>query len=434
VSGLVLPANDGGPKTHLKVHILIATLYLPWPLIEGGRVAQYRTFAALRDACTFTLVVPVHSLEEEIDAKKFAGMFSNVKVRPVRWSPVVPPTLRTRAGSFASKLSSKISPPRKPDKTIPYYPFYCLSPDFVTAVEEELAKGCDIFQVEFADMLTLGPLMTKRVPSIFVHHQLHFVYARRFLEANAGGSVKARYITERMIREEEAYLNTFDSVIVFSEVDRTSLKGQCPALEINVSPFPSPEDPVLTALPFDKPARHFVFVASESHRPNADGLSWFMKNAWPEIKRRLPEASIEVIGKWSQKAQSHLPNHEDIHFLGFIPNLAKSLQNKIMIVPVWVGSGIRTKILAAWSSWCPVVTTTIGVEGLPGQAGEHFIVADDAPAFASACIELAQNVNQQNRIATNGLNLVQNHYSLAAVRKMRLDIYEKLLAKRRLTE
>ena len=100
-----------------------------------------------------------------------------------------------------------------------------------------------------------------------------------------------------------------------------------------------------------------------------------------------------------------------------------------MIVPVWVGSGIRTKILAAWSAGCPVVTTSVGVEGLPGKSGEHFIAADDAPAFASACVELSQNLIKLNRIAANGLELVQKHYSLAAVRQARLEIYERLLNK-----
>jgi glycosyltransferase involved in cell wall biosynthesis len=340
---------------------------------------------------------------------------------------------------MAGRLSRAVFPPpnalpsltpvQTPCEAGPWYPFGCLNPDFVAAVEKHFNKGCDIFQAEFADMLTLGPLMAGRVLTLFVHHQLHFVYARRFLEANKASDANARYLTERMIREESAYLNTFDSVIVFSDVDQGALKCFCPSLEINASPFPSPEEPLPVAVPFDRATKHFVFVASESHRPNTDGLSWFMKNVWPTIKERLPDAVIEVIGKWSQSARSSLPNHEDIWFAGFVPELGKALQNKIMIVPVWVGSGIRTKILAAWSSSCPVVTTTVGMEGLHGQSGEHFIVADDAPAFAAACIGLSEDVDKMNRIAANGLELVQRHYSLAAVRKARLGIYHMLLAK-----
>jgi glycosyltransferase involved in cell wall biosynthesis len=145
----------------------------------------------------------------------------------------------------------------------------------------------------------------------------------------------------------------------------------------------------------------------------------------------MPDAIIEVIGKWSHPAQTSLPNHGDIRFAGFVPRLLESLQNKIMIVPVWVGSGIRTKILAAWSASCPLVTTTVGVEGLPGRSGEHFIVADDAPAFANACVELSSDMGKLNRMVANGLDLVQKHYSLEAVRKTRLEVYDKLLAAHR---
>jgi glycosyltransferase involved in cell wall biosynthesis len=153
-----------------------------------------------------------------------------------------------------------------------------------------------------------------------------------------------------------------------------------------------------------------------------------MKEVWPAVKNDLPDASIEVIGKWSLEAQSRVPNHEEIRFVGFVPELGKALQNKIMIVPVWIASGIRTKILAAWGASCPVVTTTVGMEGLPGQADEHFVVADDVQAFAAACIELSQNIRKSNRMAANGLDLVQQHYSLEAVREKRLETYETFLA------
>jgi glycosyltransferase involved in cell wall biosynthesis len=411
------------------MHILIASPYLPWPLVEGGRVAQYRTFEAMRDVCTFTLVAPVRGAHGMADARSFAKMFPNVRVEAIPSGDSYGSPRPALAHRAADKLLRRISPP-KPLEMAPWYPFERLSPHYVTALERQLAQGCDILQAEFAEMLSLGPFVTGRAPSIFVHHQLHFVYARRYLEANGEGGAYAQYVTQRMIQEEAAYLNTFDSVIVFSDVDRGVLKNFCPTLDVSVSPFPSPEDPAPTAIPFDKPATRFVFVASESHRPNYEGLRWFMKEVWPAVKSALPDSSMDVIGKWSHAAQTSLPNYEDISFSGFVPDLRKSLQNKIMIVPVWVGSGIRTKILAAWSASCPVITTTIGVEGLPGQSGDHFIIADEASAFARVCVELSQNVSKLNRIAANGLDLVQKRYSLEAVRKTRLDVYEKLLAAR----
>jgi glycosyltransferase involved in cell wall biosynthesis len=417
------------------MHILIASPYLPWPLIDGGRVAQYRTFEALRDVCTFTLVVPVPNAEEEVNARDFGKIFPHVRVETVPCFRPQPPLIERAVRKlvrqvFAAPNGSSAASGQKTE-ALPFYPFECLSADFVAMVEKQFARGCDIFQAEFAEMMSLGPLMAGRVPTVFVHLQLHFVYARRFMEAN-GNRGYGRYLTERMAREEAAFLKAFDSVIVLSEVDREALANFCPELQVQASPCPSPEEVPAKPRSFTGVAKRFVFVASESHKPNVDGLQWFMKDVWPGIKRQLPGAAIEVIGKWSPTAQMNLANHEDVVFAGFVPELTKALENKIMVVPVWIGSGIRTKILAAWSSSCPVVTTTIGVEGLPGQAGEHFIVADEAAGFASACVDLAENVTKLNRIAANALELVQNNYSLAAVRRTRMEIYERLLAAREL--
>ena len=419
--------------------VLIASPYLPWPLTEGGRTAQYRTFEALQGACTFTLVVPMNSLQEEADAKTFAGMFSNVTLETVRCfqiprTPSWGTRWRNKTRNFlknnfsAARLPPGTQTAPAPDNAGPHYPFNNLHPDFVAAVAKHLDKGCDIFQAEFAGMMSLGPLMAGRVPTLLVHHQLHFVYARRFLQATNAANANARYLTEKMTREETDYLKTFDAAIVFSETDRQALTKFCPQLAVNVSPFPSPEEPMPVALTFDRPVKQFVFVASQTHHPNVAGLRWFMQNVWPAIQRQLPDTTIEVLGHWSPATQTSVPNHKDIRFAGFVDDLKSALRNKIMIVPVWIGSGIRTKILTAWSASCPVVATTIGAEGLPGRSGEHFLIADDAPAFAGACIKLSQNLEMLNRMAANGLDFVKRNYSLAAVRKTRLEIYNQLLA------
>lgn len=402
-------------------------------------MAQYRTFEALRDSCTFTLVVPVNSPEELVNAAHFAECFPNITVEAVRcFDEAVVPTFREWITGTARRLFRAVFPrPSGPlshrervalTDSGPFYPFYSLDPAVVEAVEKHLNKGCDIFQAEFADMLTLGPLIEGRLPSVFVHHQLHFVYAQRFLDANAKSDASANYLVRRMFCEERSYLAAFDSVVVFSDADREALRQLGPHLGCHVSPFPIPEEPSAFAQRFTAPVACFVFVASDSHRPNVAGLNWFMKTVWPTIKRRLPDAIIEVIGKWSPASQTSLINYKEIRFVGFVPDLADALQGKIMIVPLWIGSGIRTKILAAWSVCCPVVTTTVGAEGLPGRSGDHFLVVDDAHEFASACVALSRNLEQLNHLAAEGLRLVKASYSLVSVRERRLQIYNELLA------
>jgi glycosyltransferase involved in cell wall biosynthesis len=322
--------------------------------------------------------------------------------------------------------SSETSSP-SPDP-LPYYPFHNLHPDFVKAVDEELDKGYDIFQAEFCEMLSLGPIVGDRAKKLFIHHQLHFIYAERFLNNLQKPSANAIYLTERIKLEEKAFLQKCDAVVTFSEIDAALLREFCPGLSVDVSPFPAPENP-------DKQNRdvlgeicEFVFIASEVHSPNTMGLRWFMEEVWGKIKSNLPNIRISVVGHWSKKAQSEIPNYSAIDFQGFVPSLQTALQHKIMIVPIWIGSGIRTKILAAWSCGTPVVSTTIGAEGLHGDAGKHFLIADDPNEFAQACLQLAVNVEKRNSLIRNGLENLQQHYSLDAVKDRRLEIYQKLVS------
>lgn len=428
-----------------RSHVLVASPYLPWPLLEGGKVAQYRTFEALRNVCRFTLVVPLYWPGEEEYARQFAEKFPNIKLVPVRYYQPRPVVKRSLARRVLGRLRRELGRAKRALKpargvakpaaqnhagsTEPWYPFNHLQPAFIAAVEAELALGCDLFQAEFAEMLPLGALVSGRVPAIFVHHQVHFIYVNRFLAAGGPVTPQARFLAARMRSEEEAYLKGFDATIVFSETDRKAVLEMCPDRTVAVSPFPCPEDPLAEPLPQLAGVHHFVFVGSESHRPNVDGLRWFMESVWPLLQQQLPGAVIEVVGYWSPAAQQRLPQHQQVQFAGFVKDLRPALKNKIMVVPIWVGSGIRTKILGAWASSCPVVTTTVGAEGLPGQGGKDYLVADDAASFARACLELAHSPAKWTALAAGGLALVKHDYSLPAVREAREALYEEVLAR-----
>ena len=421
------------------MRILIATPYLPWPLHEGGRVAQYRTLEALQDSCDFTLLFPASSKEQEDDANVFATKLPMVKVRPVRcYEPkeLPPPklTFRSRVVAILRKMFPGPSVQQQPSRTdtsvppvdlLPYYPFHNLSPNFVKAVDEELDKGYDIFQAEFCEMLSLGPIVGDRAKKLFIHHQLHFIYAERLLKSLHKPSAQARYLADRMRLEEKVFLDCFDIAVVFSDTDADLLRGFSPRLQVEVSPFPSPDSsyhPSETV----QDCEAFVLLSSDYH-PNIDGFIWFMEKVWPLIKAQRPGSSIEVVGKWSEENQKKIPNFTEVGFLGYVEEISTALKNKVMVVPLKVGSGIRTKILAAWSVGCPVVSTRVGAEGLCGKNGEDYILADDAESFAEACLSLAADPQKRRAITSAAAKTVYGNYSLKAVGQKRLRIYHDLI-------
>lgn len=424
------------------MHVVVATPYIPWPLSEGGRVAQFETLVALKKHCTFTVIVRINNRQDEENVRIFSERCPHVTVRSVRRTAEPSDKLYNHWTRLLRKLvnfgrrCSKIVNPQigLHAKAVfaPHYPFRNLDVEFIAAVEEELAKGCDLFQAEFAEMMTLGPTLKGRVPCIFIHHQLHFVYTERFLMEGRNYSVDAQYLGAKMACEEEAYLSQFDTVVVFSEVDRDKVSRICPKIDIAVSPFPSPEAICTGKYIFEQPTHEFVFIGSSNHGPNVDGLCWFLEEAWWMIRSKMPGAILNIVGVWTEATRSRLPKVEGVQFLGFVQDLPSCLKGRITIVPLWVGSGLRTKIMAAWSTYSPVVTTTIGVEGLPGESKVNCLIADSPVDFSDACLRLAGDPELLNRIAAGGGEIVRQQFSREAVCEQRLNVYNRTINRQRI--
>jgi glycosyltransferase involved in cell wall biosynthesis len=424
------------------MHIVVATANLPWPATDGGKISQFRTLESLEKDCRFTIIVPVHGDSQLEEARRFEKALRNVTVIPIQSS--TPRTgfkrvalsagrrLYRIAGSVKSAITSVKAESRNvptqshPIEEVPYYPFSCLSPIFVNTVVNEISKGCDIFQAELLEMASLGLVVPKSVPKIFIHQQIHHVYCDRIKSLSKSPSAYLQYLVSRMRYEEQLFLEPFDGVVTFSKVDLDFIKPLLPKSQLWVSPFPCPEEPLSAPPNCSTPPSHLVLVASE-FGPNLIGFRWFMSEVWPLVRRIIPDLKVQVIGRWSSEAQKSVPNSAHVEFLGFVPELGPALKDKVMIVPLQVGSGIRTKILAAWALGCPVVTTSVGVEGLPGEDRKEFLLADDPNAFCSACVELMSTASTRGLIVKNGLERIFADYTLSAVRQKRLSIYKSLV-------
>ena len=169
------------------------------------------------------------------------------------------------------------------------------------------------------------------------------------------------------------------------------------------------------------------FVGPSIHSPNDIGLKWFLENCWSDLSKINPSYQLKIIGQWSEDKQNEIrQKYKNVEFLGFVPNLAEALNNTIMIVPITVGSGIRMKILEAASLGIPFVSTTVGAEGLPFENGRDCFKADTPESFVKAIVDLKDKFLRE-KFAQNANTIVKENYSMGALRKNRLEIYEKVL-------
>jgi glycosyltransferase involved in cell wall biosynthesis len=313
---------------------------------------------------------------------------------------------------------------RQKEPETPYYPFGPLPVAFVDAVARELTQEIDLVQAEFAEMLSLGAWLPREIPKIFIHHQLHFVYARRF-SALRERSDYSEYLENMMRVQEKAYLCEFDGVVVFSEADKLALAELLEDQKVHVSPFPIE---CKAAMPAEEVEPYFTFVGLEEHYPNRDALEWLTTEVWSELRRQAPGCRLKVIGRWGEASRARF-SKPGIEFTGYVAELDKAVKGSILLVPLRIGSGIRVKLLDAMSQGVPVVSTSIGFEGIPAVDGIDILIRDDASGFAAASAMLLHDQELRSRLAHAGRDLVSRCYSPERVRQQRNAIY-RIVCKR----
>lgn len=160
-------------------------------------------------------------------------------------------------------------------------------------------------------------------------------------------------------------------------------------------------------------SKSILTLGSLHYPPNADGIRWFLKRVFPRIKESIPDTHLNIIGKNPPDDLVRLANDDSnsVTIAGYVPDLRPYLQSSaIVVIPVRAGSGMRVRILDAFAYGMPVVTTTVGLEGIEAIPGEHILVADTAQDFARNVINLLRNEDLQAKLSANGRSFVEKHY------------------------
>jgi polysaccharide biosynthesis protein PslH len=166
---------------------------------------------------------------------------------------------------------------------------------------------------------------------------------------------------------------------------------------------PAPEQP--------GPPR-LLFTGTMSYLPNHQGIAWFAREVWPLVRRELPGALLDVVGKGPPPDVLELDARDGITVHGFVDSMAPFFgRAQVVVVPILAGAGIRVKIVEAMSAGRAIVSTSLGCEGLAGlEDGRHLIVADAPQAFAAAAVRLLRDPALRQRMAGDARGLAERSY------------------------
>lgn len=237
-------------------------------------------------------------------------------------------------------------------------------------------------------------------------HNVESVLASRQADA-ASGPVRllARHFSGCYAGLEKRWIPVFDDVLVTSDID-AALVGRGTVYP-NAIPY--------ICLPEVQKQNEIVFSGNMEYEPNLAAVRWFAKHVWPPLRERRTGLIWRLIGRNEQTVRSLLGGDDRIHIAGAVedavPELARA---QAAIVPVVSGSGTRVKIIEAWAAGVPVISTTIGAEGIPAIPDEHLRIADTPGDFLRVIEEVLDSSEMQSRLGVAGRRLYERRLTWTA--------------------
>jgi glycosyltransferase involved in cell wall biosynthesis len=249
-------------------------------------------------------------------------------------------------------------------------------------------------------------------------HNAVFMIPQRMAENEANPVKRAmlRLETRKLLQYEMATCQRFNQVVWVTREDHAALQSQM----VNGDRLPNAGVIPICADPETVPpmlrtadASRITFLGGLHYPPNAQGILWFAEHVFPQVLAQRPDAVLTVIGKQPPPALAGLPiPPANLEITGYVDDPRPYLaETAVFIVPLLAGGGMRVKIVEGWTWGLPMVSTTVGAEGISVRPGENMLIADTPAAFAQATIRLLADRAAAEQIGQAGRAWVLQQYN-----------------------
>lgn len=424
--------------------LLIITPVIPYPLDEGGKVSQFAFLECLQNSLDLHLILNINSDLENDYADQLSQVLPKISVHKIL--------------TFKQKLQLE----KQPDNEVPlykkiYWQFYdylykskkneilvkniiagTKTDDFERPIEflgtykreiiDKIGKLIndikpDIIQIEHNAFLNFIEFVN-HPKTVFVEHEIQF--GRLLSLSKKSLTHFERYKIELNRTIETALLNKYNMVFCFSEDDKKLLQDNAVKTTVNVSPFPIPDEAFRHPTEVQKEIKKTIFVGGSAHYPNQDAIEWYIDHVAKDVYEEV-SLKFHIIGKCRNELIEKYRNLEHVVFEGYVEDLFLSCTNSIMVVPLRIGSGIRTKILYGMAQELPIVSTAIGCEGIGVKSHENIIIANNADDIKKEIVSLYHNQDRASNIGKKAYQFVYDNFSQKKLVDKRLDFYTQLL-------
>ena len=152
-------------------------------------------------------------------------------------------------------------------------------------------------------------------------------------------------------------------------------------------------------------------------QPNIEGMNWFLENIWEKVAEKYQNITLKLAGKENKTVFGN-KNLKNVHIFDFVENAQQFMnEHDIMVVPLLSGSGMRIKIMEGLALGKPIITTTIGAEGIEITNKENIFIADSSEEMVEIIELCATHVKKCEEMGKNARNLIENNYRQEIVAK-----------------
>ncbi len=300
-----------------------------------------------------------------------------------------------------------------------------------TLIETLKNNTFDIVQLEGVFMAVYIPVIRKysRAKIILRSHNIEYIIWERYLQTSSN-KLKNSYLSIQKNRLKKFELLAFeavDAIVPITEVDAAIIKKLVPEKPI----FSSITGADLGKYQFVENAEQtntIFYFGSMDWMPNIEAVEWFYKECWHKVKESVPFVKWIIAGKnMPEHIKSLQESEPQIEIIENVENAAAFYhQYNIMLAPILSGSGLRIKLVEGISYGKPIVTTSIGMEGLHCENGKELMIADTAKKFSEVVIALLLDFNAQQKISKNARNYAQTNFENTEITSKLLQFYKTL--------
>lgn len=391
--------------------ILLLTQVLPYPPDSGPKVKTLNVIKYLSRLHQLTLISYVRG-DQSADVEALRKYCRAVHTVPIERKPLLDGLALLR-----SLVSGQPWMMVRDDR-----------PEMRAKVREvAVQQQFDVVQADQLNMAQFALDVPGASRVVDTHNALWLLY-KRLAETMSG---PRRWLLERdwrLLKDYEASVcDAFDGVVAVSEEDKAALiEAGAPAGKITVIPITVDCDQLTPVTPVPL-ANHILQIGTMYWPPNVDGVIWFIKEVFPLIRSRRPDVIFDVVGaRPPEEVRALAGPGTGVNVTGYVEDTDPYLrQAGVMVVPLRAGGGMRVKILNSMSQAMPIVTTSIGCEGIDVMDGCHLFVADTPEKFAKATLQILEDRALAIQLGQNGRKLVLSRYDYRSACQAYEDVYRR---------